>query len=430
MLTSILLFVVAFLFLFVGIPVAFAFGGAALLVALLSPEASLSILSLLPSRIYGIMSNATLMAMPLFIFMGLVLEKSGMAEKLLRNIGRLFGSIRGGMAIGVVAVGVLLAASTGVVGASVVMMGVIAVPAMLKSGYSPALSSGVVAASGTLGQIIPPSIVLILLGDVMQVSVGDLFAAAIVPSLILVLFYVLFILALAFLKPALAPALKGEEGESLRGVILETLQTSLPPIGLIIIVLGGIFLGVVTPTEAAALGAMGSILLTLFLRSFSLELLRYAAIQTVVFSGMIFAILIGASAFTLVFNDAGGGDLIFDFFSDHLGSPWAFIWVAMGVVFLLGFFIDFIEICFVVVPLFVPLVGHFGIDPIWFAMLLAINLQTSFLTPPFGFALFYLKGAVGDRLKTSAIYQGAVPFILLQLLLLGIVVAFPAVIVY
>ncbi|WP_338156424.1 TRAP transporter large permease subunit [Wolinella succinogenes] len=264
----------------------------------------------------------------------------------------------------------------------------------------------------------------------MQVSVGDLFAAAIVPSLILVLFYVLFILALAFLKPALAPALKGEEGESLRGVILETLQTSLPPIGLIIIVLGGIFLGVVTPTEAAALGAMGSILLTLFLRSFSLELLRYAAIQTVVFSGMIFAILIGASAFTLVFNDAGGGDLIFDFFSDHLGSPWAFIWVAMGVVFLLGFFIDFIEICFVVVPLFVPLVGHFGIDPIWFAMLLAINLQTSFLTPPFGFALFYLKGAVGDRLKTSAIYQGAVPFILLQLLLLGIVVVFPAVIVY
>lgn len=430
MLTSILLFVVAFLFLFVGIPVAFAFGGAALLVALLSPEASLSILSLLPSRIYGIMSNATLMAMPLFIFMGLVLEKSGMAEKLLRNIGRLFGSIRGGMAIGVVAVGVLLAASTGVVGASVVMMGVIAVPAMLKSGYSPALSSGVVAASGTLGQIIPPSIVLILLGDVMQVSVGDLFAAAIVPSLILVLFYVLFILALAFLRPALAPTLKGEEGESLRGVILETLQTSLPPIGLIIIVLGGIFLGVVTPTEAAALGAMGSILLTLFLRSFSLELLRYAAIQTVVFSGMIFAILIGASAFTLVFNDAGGGDLIFDFFSDHLGSPWAFIWVAIGVVFLLGFFIDFIEICFVVVPLFVPLVGHFGIDPIWFAMLLAINLQTSFLTPPFGFALFYLKGAVGDRLKTSAIYQGVVPFILLQLLLLGIVVAFPAVIVY
>lgn len=428
MLTPLLLFLVAFIFLFVGIPVAFAFGAAAILVAWLSPEIGLEIFALFPSRIYGVMSNSTLMAMPLFIFMGLVLEKSGMAEKLLRNIGELFGSIRGGMAIGVVAVGVLLAASTGVVGASVVMMGVIAIPAMLKSRYSPELAAGVVSASGTLGQIIPPSIVLILLGDVMQVSVGDLFAAALMPSAILVGIYALFILGFAFFRPALAPALKREE--NLKEVVIDTLKTSLPPIGLIIIVLGGIFAGVVTPTEAAALGAMGAVLLTLALRTFSLELVRYAAIQSVVFSGMIFAILIGASAFTLVFNDAGGGDLIFDFFSDHLGTPWAFIAVAMLVVFLLGFFIDFIEICFVVVPLFVPLVAHFGIDPIWFAMLLAINLQTSFLTPPFGFALFYLKGAVGDKLKTGEIYRGVVPFIAIQLLLLGLVVAFPSILIY
>lgn len=407
---------------------AFAFGAAAILVAWLSPEIGLEIFALFPSRIYGVMSSSTLMAMPLFIFMGLVLEKSGMAEKLLRNIGELFGSIRGGMAIGVVAVGVLLAASTGVVGASVVMMGVIAIPAMLKSRYSPELAAGVVSASGTLGQIIPPSIVLILLGDVMQVSVGDLFAAALMPSAILVGIYALFILGFAFFRPALAPALKREE--NLKEVVIDTLKTSLPPIGLIIIVLGGIFAGVVTPTEAAALGAMGAVLLTLVLRTFSLELVRYAAIQSVVFSGMIFAILIGASAFTLVFNDAGGGDLIFDFFSDHLGTPWAFIAVAMLVVFLLGFFIDFIEICFVVVPLFVPLVAHFGIDPIWFAMLLAINLQTSFLTPPFGFALFYLKGAVGDKLKTGEIYRGVVPFIAIQLLLLGLVVAFPSILIY
>lgn len=422
MITPILLFIIAFVFLFIGIPVAFAFAGAAILIAWLTPDIGMDIFALLPTRIYGIMTNTTLMAMPLFIFMGLLLEKSGIAERLLRNISQLLGFLKGGMAMGVVLVGVLLAASTGVVGASVVMMGVIAVPAMLQARYSPSLASGVVTASGTLGQIIPPSIVLILLGDVMHLSVGDLFAAALIPSAILVSFYIIFIFILTFFSPSSAPAT--QHSLNTKALIRDTLKNSLPPIVLILVVLGGIFSGIVTPTEASALGALGAVVLTMVLRSFSLELLRYAALQTVIFSGMIFAILIGASAFTLIFNETEGGDLIFELLGNE-GDKWTFILITMLIVFLLGFLIDFIEICFVVIPLFLPLVSHFGIDPLWFALLLAINLQTSFLTPPFGFALFYLKGAVGDMLKTIDIYKGAVPFILIQLLLLLLVMLFP-----
>lgn len=427
MILPLILFGVAFVFLFAGVPVAFAFGGAAFLVAWLAPEIGIDIFALLPARIYGIMSNSTLMAMPLFIFMGLLLEKSGIAERLLGNISQLFGSLRGGMALGVVFVGVLLAASTGVIGASVVMMGVIAIPSMLSVRYAPSFASGVVTASGTLGQIIPPSIVLILLGDVLQISVGDLFAAALLPSAILVGLYVAYILALCFLRPSVAPAI--ESNANLRELALDTLKYSLPPVALIAVVLGGILAGLVTPSEASALGAAGAVLLSVLLRKFSLSLLRYAALQTAIFSGLIFAILIGASAFTLVFNETEGGDLIFELFESS-EDKWTFILVAMLLVFVLGFLIDFIEICFIVVPLFLPLVAHFQIDALWFAILLALNLQTSFLTPPFGFALFYLKGAMGNALRTLDIYKGAVPFIVLQLLLLALLLLFPQIVVH
>lgn len=427
--TSLILFAVAFIFLFIGIPVAFAFGMAAVFVAILSPELDLSIFSLLPSRVYGTMTNNTLMAMPLFIFMGLVLEKSGMAKKLLKNIGKLFGQLRGGMAVGVVAVGVLLAASTGVVGASVVMMGVIAIPSMMNNGYSSKLASGTVVASGTLGQIIPPSIVLIILGDVMQISVGDLFSAAILPSFILVLMYIVYILIIGYFFPKSAPIVAKEPDEKLKRIIIDVLKTSLPPIALIIAVLGSIFAGVATPTEAGAFGAVGAVVLTIVMKRFSFSIIQYASSQTVIFSGMIFAILIGASAFTLIFNDTGGGDLIFEFFSENLGSKWAFLAIAMLVVFLLGFFIDFIEISFVVLPLFIPIINHFGIDPLWFAMLMAVNLQTSFLTPPFGFALFYLKGAIGNMIDIIDIYKGVFPFILIQILLLILMVVFPQIVI-
>lgn len=427
--TPLLLFGLAFVLLFVGIPVAFAFGMSAIFIVLFTPELDMSIFSLLPFRIYGLMTNNTLIAMPLFIFMGLVLEKSGMAEGLLKNIGKLFGSISGGMGVGVVLVGVMLAASTGVVGASVVMMGVIAIPAMLKANYSQRISSGVVVASGTLGQIIPPSIVLILLGDVMQISVGDLFAAAIIPGLILVGMYIAYLLFYGMFFPQNCPALPKEDDETLKRLIVQTIKTSMPPVILILAVLGGIFGGLATPTEAGAFGAIGAVALIVLTKRFSFATIRYAASQTAIFLGMIFAILIGASAFSLVFNDVGGGDLIFDFFSDHLGSKWAFIFVAMLVVFMLGFFIDFIEISFVIVPLFLPLISHFGIDPLWFAMLIAINLQTSFLTPPFGFSLFYLKGALGNMLNTIEIYKGVIPFILLQLLLLMMILVFPSIII-
>ncbi len=425
MLTPFLLFLVAFIFLFIGVPVAFAFGGAAVLIAWLDPDISLGVFALLPTRIYGIMNNSTLMAMPLFIFMGLMLEKSGIAEKLLRNIDKLFGVFSGGMAVGVVLVGVLLAASTGVVGASVVMMGVIAIPAMLEAKYSPVFCSGVVSASGTLGQIIPPSLVLILLADVMRVSVGDLFVAALLPSAMLVGFYLLYIFIAVSIKPSLAPPCNVSR-ETPKALIIETIKTSMPPIMLIVVVLGGIFSGIVTPTEASALGALGAIVLCALMRKFSLKLISSAALQTVLFSGMIFTILIGASAFSLIFNETDGGDLIFELFdTGATHEKWVFIVSAMILVFVLGFFIDFIEICFVIIPLLMPMVAHFGIDPLWFALLLAINLQTSFLTPPFGFALFYLKGAVGKKLKTLDIYKGAIPFIILQLLLLIIIMLFP-----
>ncbi len=421
--TGIILFVAAFILLMIGVPVAFAFGGSAIIAALLDPNIGLNVFGLLPYRVYGIMQNFTLMAVPLFIFMGFILEKSKIAENMLESIGKLFGPIRGGLAIAIVIVGAILAASTGIVGASVVMMTIISLPIMLRHKYSPKLASGVIAASGTLGQLIPPSIVLIILGAVMQISVGDLFKAAVIPGLIIVVLYIIFILIISFIKPEIAPAIKSDESYS--QILKQALKSLVAPFILIFLVLGSIFAGFATPTESAAVGALGSIILTFFYRSFSFELLRYATVETVKITSMIFMILIGATAFSLVFNESGAGDIVTTFFTDDISSKYAFIAITMFLIFILGFFIDFIEITFIVIPILIPIVQAFNIDPLWFALLIAINLQTSFLTPPFGFSLFYLKGAAGDKIDTKELYLGIIPFILIQLLTLLIVIFVP-----
>lgn len=418
-----LMFALTLFLLMAGFQVAFVFAGVALLFAVISKEVGLGALEMLPYRTYGIMGNATLMAVPLFIFMGLILEKSKMAEGLLLSMAKLFGAVRGGLAISVVLVGAILAASTGIVGASVVMMSLIALPLMLKHHYSPALASGSIAASGTLGQLIPPSIVLIILGDQMHLSVGDLFRAAVVPGLLLIALYVIYILVVSYLNKEIAPAIVSEEKYT--EVLKEAGKEIIPPLLLISVVLGSIFAGIASPSESAAIGVLGAMVLAWYKRNFSYEMVRYAAIETVKLTAMIFMILIGATAFSLVFNELGGGDMAMEFFAGEMADKWMFIFVAMLVIFLLGFFIDFIEIAFVVVPILVPIVASFGIDPVWFAILIAMNLQASFLTPPFGFALFYLKGAAGDKVSTGAIYKGVVPFIGLQLLALLIILFYP-----
>ncbi len=420
----VLMFALTLVLLMLGFHVAFVFAGVSLLFALIADEVGLGVLEMLPYRTYGIMGNVTLMAVPLFIFMGLILERSKMAEGLLLSMGKLFGQVRGGLAISVVLVGAILAASTGIVGASVVMMSLIALPLMLKYNYSPALASGAIVASGTLGQLIPPSIVLIILGDQMHLSVGDLFRAAVVPGVLLILLYILYILILSYLNPTIAPAL--ERADEPYGTILkEALREITPPLLLIGVVLGSIFAGVASPSESAAIGVIGAMLLAYFKGEFSFEMVRYATLESVKLTAMIFMILIGATAFSLVFNELGGGDMALEFFTGELGSRWDFILIAMVVIFLLGFFIDFIEIAFVVVPILVPIVASLGIDPIWFAILIAMNLQASFLTPPFGFALFYLKGSAGDSITTADIYRGVVPFIGLQIVALLIIIGFP-----
>ena len=418
-----LMFLLTLFLLMSGFQVAFVFAGVALLFALVSEELGLEVLDMLPYRVYGIMRNVTLMAVPLFILMGLILEKSKIAEDLLLSMGKLFGGIRGGLAISVVVVGAILAASTGIVGASVVMMSLIALPLMLKHNYKPELATGSIVASGTLGQIIPPSIVLIVLGDQMHLSVGDLFKAAVVPGILLIILYILYILIYARLNPKVAPAI--ESDEKYRDIVIEALKVITPPLILILAVLGSIFAGVASPTESAAIGVIGALVLTAINRQFSFELLRYSSIETVKLTSMIFMILIGATAFSLVFNELGGQDMALQFFAHDMGSKWAFILFAMLIIFLLGFFIDFIEIAFVVVPILVPIVHTFGIDPVWFAILIALNLQASFLTPPFGFALFYLKGSAGDLVTTGQIYRGVIPFIALQILALVIILLFP-----
>lgn len=418
---AILMFVVILALLMVGIPVAFVFGAVSIVFAFFIPEIGFDIFATLPFRIYGIMSNTTLIAVPLFIAMGLVLEKSLMAEKLLVAMSSAFRSIRGGLAVSVVLVGAMLAASTGVVSASVVMMSVIALPLMLRAGYDKSLSSGTIAASGTLGQIIPPSIILIILGDVMSVSVGELFMGAVLPGLLLVLLYIIYIFVFSYLKPEVAPVAKDVKEVG----VMEIIKAVTPPLLLMLTVLGTIFAGVASPTESAAFGVVGALLLAVMNKTLSFNMLRYATLESVKLSGMIFMILIGATAFSLVFNELGGSDLILEFFSQEIGDVWFFIAFSMLVIFILGFFIDFIEISFIVIPILVPVMHAFGIDPVWFGVLIALNLQASFLTPPFGLSLFFLKGAAGDSVTTMQIYKGIVPFIVLQFLALVLVMLFP-----
>jgi tripartite ATP-independent transporter DctM subunit len=412
---ALFMFVLVLALLLVGIPVAFVFGSVAIAFAFFIPNLGLEVFEVLPFRIFGIMSNTTLMAVPLFIAMGLVLEKSKMAERLLISMSALFRDVRGGLAVSVVLVGAMLAASTGIVSASVVMMSVIALPLMLKAGYDKSL------ASGTLGQIIPPSIILIILGDVMSVSVGDLFIGAVLPGLVLVGLYIAYILLYSFFKPSVAPISKDIKKVSLKEIMISII----PPLLLMIAVLGSIFAGIASPTESAAFGVVGALLLSILNNSLNFEMIKYASLETVKLSGMIFMILIGATAFSLVFNELGGSDMILEFFSEDIGDVWIFIAVAMLSIFILGFFIDFIEISFIIVPILVPVMDAFGIDPIWFAVLIALNLQASFLTPPFGLSLFFLKGAAGDTIRTMEIYKGILPFIFLQLLGLILVILFP-----
>ena len=418
---ALVMFVVALLLLLLGVPVAFAFGGVSMMFAFFLPELGFDVFNILPFRIYGIMSNTTLMAVPLFIMMGLILEKSGMAERLLLSMSALFKSVRGGLGVSVVLVGAILAASTGIVSASVVMMSVIALPLMIKAGYDKSLASGTIAASGTLGQIIPPSIILIVLGDVMSVSVGDLFMGAVLPGLTLVFLYITYILIRAFINKDDAPAIISEDSVT----FVDVIKAIVPPLLLMISVLGSIFAGIASPTESAAFGVVGGVILSAFNKTLSFDMIKYALFETMKLSGMIFMILIGATAFSLVFNELGGTDLILEFFSEDIGDVWVFIAVSMLSIFVLGFFIDFIEISFIIVPILVPVMSAFGIDPIWFGVLIAMNLQASFLTPPFGLSLFFLKGASNDSVTTMEIYKGIIPFILLQALGLGLVLVFP-----
>ena len=428
--------------LFIGFPVAFTFGAVAVFFGMAAGiieafndgellidgiDNGFMMFAMMPHRIWSIMNNTILMAIPLFILMGLILQKTKLAERLLESMGYLFGEIRGGLAISTVLVGSLLAASTGVVGASVVAMGVISLPVMLKYNYSKNLSTGTICAAGTLGQIIPPSIVLIILGDVFNVPVGDLFKAALMPGLVLVAAYVVYILVAAYINPQIGPAVKLErqEGESKKQQVISALFSIIPPLSLIVIVLGSIFAGIATPTESSAIGCTGAVILAFLYRKFSFAMLMESSKETVKITAMVFAILIGATAFSMVFTYTGADALIEQFMLSLPGDKWGFIIMAMLAIMVLGFFIDFVEISYIIVPILVPISEVIGINPVWFAILIAMNLQTSFLTPPFGFSLFYLKGVAPEGIKTTDIYKGVIPFIIIQVLVLASIVVYP-----
>jgi tripartite ATP-independent transporter DctM subunit len=411
-----------------GYPVAFALGGVAVLFAALAIALGViepSFLTALPQRIFGIMANITLLAIPAFVFMGSMLEKSGIAERLLETIGGLLGRLRGGLALAVVLVGSLMAATTGVVAASVTTMGMISLPAMLRAGYDRALASGVIVASGTLGQIIPPSIVLVVLGDQLGVPVGDLFLGALIPGLLMAAAFALYVLAISALRPGLAPK---QQGTGVPPAGLALVRVLAAPLGLILLVLGSIFLGIATPTEAGALGALGAIALAAAEGGFSRPALAQVCDDTLRTTAMVMAILLGSTAFSLVFRGVGGDVMISDLLLHLPGGKVGFLVVSMFVIFVLGFFIDFFEIAFIVVPLLLPsareLLGPQAL--LWLGVLIGANLQTSFLTPPFGFALFYLRGVAPPEVTTAAIYRGTVPFITLQLLVVLLIALFPA----
>jgi len=438
-----LLFLTVILLLLAGFPVAFTLGGTALLFAglgVLGGGFHEALLSGLPNRVFGIMTNETLVAVPLFVFMGVTLERARIADELLDTLSLLFGSLRGGLGISVTLVGMLLAASTGIVGATVVTMGLLSLPTMIKRGYAPEIAAGTICASGTLGQIIPPSIILVMLGDVMTtayqqaqlemgvyspktVSVGDLFAGALIPGLMLVGMYMLYILGVAFFQPATMPAHHREPGQEVS--LVSVLRALLPPLVLIFAVLGSILKGFATPTEAAGVGGMGAMLLAVSRRQLTLQRLTEIMRSTLRISSMVFLILIGASVFSLVFRGYGGDDGVRAVLEALPGGVIGAVIVVMVVMFLLGFVLDFIEITFVVVPIVGPVLLAMGLDPVWLGIMIAINLQTSFLTPPFGFALFYLRGVAPPSVTTAQIYRGAIPFVGIQLLALLLLALFP-----
>jgi len=439
---AVVMFLAVVVVLLAGFPVAFTLGGVALAFAfggMIGGAFDSAFLGTMPNRLFGIMSNDTLLAVPLFVFMGVTLERARIADSLLENLGALFGGLRGGLGIAVMVVGMLLAASTGIVGATVVTMGLLSLPTMLRRGYSPRIATGTICAAGTLGQIIPPSIVLVLLGDVLSsaysqaqleqgifspdtISVGDLFAGALLPGLLLVVLYIVYLVAVAILRPDAMPALTHEERRSVS--IVSVLLALLPPLVLILAVLGSILIGFATPTEAAGVGAVGALLLAVLRGELTFPRLLDVMRSTTRVSSMVFLILVGASIFSLVFRGYGGDHLVRDLLTDLPGGMVGALIVVMLVMFLLGFVLDFIEITFVVVPIVGPILLAMGMDPVWLGVLIAVNLQTSFLTPPFGFALFYLRGVAPESLRTGEIYRGVIPFIAIQIVALVLIAFF------
>jgi len=442
-LMSLGLFLAAGLSLLAGFPVAFTLAGVALIFALIGIMTGIfdpAFLGAFPSRIFGIMSNETLIAVPVFVFMGVMLERSKLADQLLQALAQLMRRIPGGLGLAVMLVGTLMAASTGIVGATVVTMGLLSLPTMLRNNYAPSIATGTICAAGTLGQIIPPSIVLILLADVLSnayqqaqlqigifspetISVGELFAGALLPGLALVGLYMLYLAALAFIKPSAMPAIATEEGEDVS--LFSLLSLLAGPLLLIVAVLGSILMGLATPTEAAAVGATGAILLALKQRQLSVETLRAVVYQSARVSAMVFMILIGASLFSLVFRGYGGDEYVQSLLTNLPGGQAGALLIVMLALFLLGFILDFIEITYVVIPIVGPVLLAMGIDPVWLGVMIAINLQTSFLTPPFGFSLFYLRGVAPPEIATSSIYKGVIPFIVIQLIMLGLLTLWP-----
>jgi len=423
-----ILFAVVFLVILSGYPVALTLGGLSVLVGIFVFD--IDFFYLLSLRIYGTMGNFVLIAVPLFIYMGIMLEKPGLAESLLETMALLFGRFKGGLAIAVVIVGAMLAASTGIVGATVVTMGLISLPTMLKRGYSKSLATGTIASAGTLGQIIPPSVILVLLGSVLNVSVGQLFQAAVIPGVLLVILYLLYIVVVSVISPEKAPMMPEGELKAFyaEGMLKRVIKAFVLPLLLILAVLGSIFAGIASPTEAAGVGAFGATILTIISGKFSFKGLKDVMKETTYLTSMVFMILIGATAFSLVFRGLEGDDLLIGMIRNADLSPGGFLAVVLIVVFVVGFFIDFIEIVFIIVPVVAPIFAALGIDLVWIGILLAVNLQTSFLTPPFGFALFYLKGVAPDSVKTTDIYKGIVPFVLIQVIFLIILIAFPEIV--
>ena len=413
-----ILFALVFILILFGYPVALVLGGISVVSGLLFFD--VDFFYLVSLRIFGIMNNFVLLAVPLFIFMGMTLERSGIAEKLLETMAILFGKIRGGLAYSVIIVGGMLAASTGIVGATVVTMGLISLPIMIKRGYNTKLATGVIASSGTLGQIIPPSVVLVLLGSVLNISVGDLFTSALLPGLTLVILYLIYVLIISILYPEFAPSMPNKLIKKFKNEtgIVEIIRAFLLPFLLIFAVLGSIFAGIASPTEAAGIGALGALILSYFQANMNLKKLKIIMEETTSLTSIVFMILIGATSFSLVFRGLEGDKILINIITQADLTPELFIVLILFIVFIAGFFIDFIEIIFIIVPVITPILIALNIDLIWVGILLAINLQTSFLTPPFGFSLFYLKSVAPKEIKTRDIYYGIIPFVIIQLLFL------------